>query len=44
MIPVFGVILSNLMLTEQSNVSPINLVSALALVCIGITILNYKKE
>lgn len=44
MIPVFGVVLSNIMLTEKSNVSPINLIIALVLVCTGITILNYKKE
>lgn len=44
MIPVFGVLLSNALLTEKSNVSPINLIIALILVCTGITILNYKKE
>ncbi len=44
MIPVFGVLLSNLMLTEQSNVSPVNLIITLVLVCTGIIILNYKKE
>lgn len=44
MIPVFGVILSNLMLSEQSNVSPVNLLITLVLVCAGIIILNYKKE
>ena len=44
MIPVFGVLLSNLMLTEQSNVSPLNLVVTLLLVSTGIIMLNYKKE
>ena len=43
-IPVFGVLLSNLMLTEKSNVSPLNLVITLVLVCTGIIILNYNKE
>jgi len=44
MTPVFGVLLSNLMLTEKSNVSPVNLILALILICSGITILNYRKE
>lgn len=44
MIPVFGVLLSTLMLTEQSMVSPVNLLITLVLVCSGIIILNYKKE
>lgn len=44
MTPVFGVLLSNLMLSEKSNVSLVNLVVALVLICSGITILNYKKE
>lgn len=44
MTPVFGVLLSNLMLAEKSNVSPINLIAALILICSGITILNYRKE
>ena len=44
MIPVFGVLLSNLMLEEQSNVSPINLLITLVLICTGIIILNYKKD
>lgn len=43
MIPVFGVLLSNLMLTEKSGVSPINLVFTLVLICAGIILLNYKK-
>lgn len=44
MIPVFGVLLSKLLLTEQSNVSAVNLMITLVLVCTGIIILNYKKE
>ncbi len=44
MIPVFGVLLSNLMLEEQTGVSPINLLITLVLVCIGIITLNYRKE
>lgn len=43
-IPVFGVLLSNLMLTEQSNVSPVNLLVTLVLICLGIVLLNYNKE
>lgn len=41
--PVFGVILSKLMLTEASNVSPLNLLITLTLVSLGIIILNYSK-
>lgn len=44
MIPVFGVLLSNLLLEEQSNVSLLNLLLTLVLICIGILMLNYKKE
>lgn len=44
MTPVFGVILTSLMLTEQSKVPPLTLVLTLALVSTGIFILNYKKE
>ena len=44
MTPVFGVILSNIMLSEQSNVSPINLLITLILVSTGIIMLNHKKE
>lgn len=44
MTPVFGVLLSNLMLTEKSNVPILNLVLALILICGGITILNYRKD
>lgn len=41
--PVFGVLLTMLLIDENSNVSPINLVLALLLVCAGILILNYQK-
>lgn len=44
MTPVSGVILSNLLLTEQSGVSVVNLLITLVLVSSGIIILNYKKE
>ena len=44
MIPVFGVLLSNIMLTEKSGVSPVNLLIALVLICIGITVLNYTPK
>lgn len=44
MIPVFGVILSKFMLSEESNVSAGNILITLVLICIGIIILNYKKE
>lgn len=44
MTPVFGVLLTNIMLDEKSNVPLINLVFALLLICIGITTLNYKKS
>lgn len=44
MTPVFGVILSKLMLTEQSGVTTLNLVITLVLICSGIIMLNYSKE
>ncbi len=43
MIPVFGVLLSSLLLDEQSNVSPLNLIITLVLICAGILLLNYQK-
>jgi len=44
MIPVFGVLLTKLMLPEtESNVSPLSLILTLVLICAGIIILNYKK-
>ena len=44
MIPVFGVLLSKLMLTETTSVSTINIIITLALVSTGVLMLNYKKE
>ena len=44
MTPVFGVLLSWLMLTESARVSLVNILISLALVCSGIVLLNYKKE
>ena len=44
MTPVMGVLLSNLLLTEQNGVSALNLVVTLVLVCAGILILNYKRR
>ena len=45
MTPVFGVLLSKLILTnEASRVDPINLIVTLVLICTGIIMLNYKKE
>lgn len=43
-IPVFGVLLSSLMLNEDSSVTVTNLIITLLLICTGIIILNYKKE
>ena len=42
--PVFGVLLTMLMLSEDSNVSVINLILALLLVCGGIFLLNFKPR
>ena len=44
MTPVFGVLLSSLLLSETSNVVPVNLIITLVLVCGGIIMLNYKKD
>ncbi len=44
MIPVFGVLLSKLMLPSESEINPINLFGALILIALGIFILNYQKE
>ena len=44
MTPVFGVILSKLILTEASAVSFLNVVVALVLICIGIITINYQKN
>ncbi|MBR5542521.1 MAG: EamA family transporter [Oscillospiraceae bacterium] len=42
--PICGVILSSLMLSENSMVSPVSLIFALVLVSSGIILLNRKKE
>ena len=44
MTPVFGVLLSSLMLTENSRVAPLSLVLSLLLISGGILLINYKKE
>ncbi len=44
MTPVFGVILSKLILTEASAVSLSNVLVALALICAGIITINYQKN
>lgn len=44
MTPVFGVILSALMLNESGNVPPLNIVITLILISAGILLLNYKKQ
>lgn len=44
MTPVFGVILSKIMLKETSTFSFLNVVVALVLICIGIIAINYQKN
>lgn len=44
MTPVFGVVLSKLILTESSAVSLTNVIAALVLICIGIVSINYQKK
>ena len=44
MIPVFGVVLSMLMLTESSGVDLVNMLIALLLICIGVLILNLSPK
>lgn len=44
MTPVFGVILSKLILTESSAVSMLNVFIALVLICAGIITINYQKS
>ncbi len=44
MTPVFGVLLTKLMLPEESGVSIVNLLISLVLVCIGVFMLNYVKR
>ncbi len=43
-IPIFGVLLTKLLITEESNTDIINLIAALVLVCAGILILNYQPK
>ncbi len=42
MIPVFGTLLSMLLLDETSRVSPVNLVITLVCISVGILLINYK--
>ncbi len=44
MTPVFGVILTKLMLPDESTVSIVNLLISLVLVCLGVFMLNYTKQ
>ena len=44
MTPVFGVILSKIILTESSAVLIFNVFVALALICVGIITINYQKR
>lgn len=44
MTPVFGVILTKVMLPENSNVTILNMMISLLLVCIGVFLLNYTKK
>ena len=43
MTPVFGVLLTKLMLPDESTVSIVNLLVSLVLVCLGVFMLNYTK-
>ena len=42
--PVFGVILTKLMLPEESGVSPLNLIISVVLVALGVFMLNYQPS
>lgn len=44
MTPVFGVIFSILLLSENSGVAPVSLLVALLLVCVGIVLWGYEKK
>ena len=44
MIPVFGVLLSKLMLPAESVINPVNLIIALLLICGGIFLLNFQLQ
>lgn len=43
MTPVFGVLLTKLILPEESNVDPLSLIASLILVSLGVFMLNYVK-
>lgn len=44
MTPVFGVIFSALLLSEEGGVAPLNLAIALVLVCLGIVLWGYERK
>ena len=44
MTPVFGVLLTKLLLPEESTVKLVNLLISLVLVCAGVFMLNYTKS
>lgn len=44
MTPVFGVILTKLMLPEKANISVLNMIISLLLVCAGVLLLNYVPK
>lgn len=44
MTPVFGVVLSKIILTESGGVSLLNILVALVLICTGIISINYQKQ
>ncbi len=44
MTPVFGVVFSALLLSEDSGVAPLNLITALVLVCFGILLWGYERK
>ena len=44
MTPVFGVLLTKVMLPEESTVKLVNLLISLVLVCLGVFMLNYVKQ
>ena len=44
MTPVFGVLLTKIMLPEESTVKLVNLLISLVLVCLGVFMLNYVKQ
>ena len=44
MTPVFGVILTKLMLPDESKLNIVNLLISLVLVCLGVFMLNYTRQ